>query len=80
MGNQQSGGRRGLGVLGVLQIIFIVLKVTNLITWSWWLVLLPIWISIGGWILLLVVLGIIAVVAFALDSRKGTWHQRGPRR
>ena len=48
MSSQQSGGRRGLGVLGVLQIVFVVLKITNLITWSWWLVLLPIWISIGG--------------------------------
>lgn len=31
---------------GTLAIIFIVLKVLNLITWSWFWVLSPIWISI----------------------------------
>lgn len=34
-----------LGINGVLTIIFIVLKLIGLITWSWWWVLSPIWIS-----------------------------------
>lgn len=34
----------GLGFLEVLTIVFIVLKLTNVITWSWWWVLSPIWI------------------------------------
>lgn len=38
--NSQSGG---IGFLGLLCIVFIVLKLTNVITWSWWLVLSPIW-------------------------------------
>lgn len=37
----------GMGVLGVLQIIFIVLKLLNLISWSWPIVLIPLWISLG---------------------------------
>jgi hypothetical protein len=36
----------GLGCTGVLTIIFVVLKLTNLISWSWLWVLSPIWISI----------------------------------
>lgn len=37
----------GLGIGGVLQIIFIVLKLLNLIEWSWWTVFLPTFISLG---------------------------------
>lgn len=33
------------GTLGYnLQLIFLVLKLTNLISWSWWWVLAPMWI------------------------------------
>jgi hypothetical protein len=43
--NQKSAG--GIGFFGLLQVAFIVLKVLNLIDWSWWMVFLPFWISIG---------------------------------
>lgn len=33
----------GMGLLGVLTIIFVTLKLTGLIQWSWWWVLSPIW-------------------------------------
>lgn len=35
-------------VLDILLIIFIVLKVTGNITWSWWWVLSPIWIPLAA--------------------------------
>ena len=38
---------RGMSMLGVLQVIFIVLKVLNLIAWSWLAVLIPLWIELG---------------------------------
>ena len=34
----------GTGFAGLLAIAFIVLKLTNFIDWSWWLVLAPLWI------------------------------------
>jgi hypothetical protein len=37
----------GLGVLGVLEIIFIVLKCIGAINWSWWIVLIPLWIDLS---------------------------------
>jgi hypothetical protein len=37
-----SGG--GIGFCGVLAIVFIALKLTGNITWSWWWVLSPLWI------------------------------------
>lgn len=36
-----------MSTLGVLQIIFIVLKLIGLITWSWPVVLIPLWVDIG---------------------------------
>lgn len=40
---QRSGG---VGFVGLLTLLFIGLKLTGYITWSWWWVLSPIWISI----------------------------------
>ena len=36
----------GLGISAVLQIVFLVLKLTGLIDWSWWLIMLPIYVPI----------------------------------
>lgn len=36
----------GVGVTGLLQIAFIVLKLCHVIEWSWWWVLCPSWISV----------------------------------
>lgn len=55
--NQAKGG---IGFLGVLQIAFIVLKLLNVINWSWVIVLLPLIIStIFGIIFLIVYIAII---------------------
>lgn len=42
MSNNNSGG--GIGFVGALTILFVALKLTNFIDWSWWWVLSPIWI------------------------------------
>lgn len=47
MSNRSSNNSTGIGILGVLQLIFLVLKLTGLITWSWLVVLIPFWISLG---------------------------------
>ena len=54
MDNKKNSG--GTNVLTVLQIIFIVLKLLDLINWSWCAVFIPTFISIGLWVLLLIVL------------------------
>jgi len=56
MDNKSSGG---LGLCGVLTIVFVVLKLTGVISWSWWWVLSPIWIDL---LLAGVLLLIIAVI------------------
>ena len=48
----------GIGFLGLLTIVFITLKLTNYIDWSWWRVLSPLWIPIS---ILVVILAICCV-------------------
>ena len=49
---------------GLLAVLFIGLKLTGYITWSWWWVLSPIW---GGLAIACVLLAILAVVALVLS-------------
>lgn len=52
----QSGG---IGFLGLLTIVFIVLKLTKYIDWSWWWVLSPVLIPIAFVIVILIIVGIV---------------------
>lgn len=36
--------QQGIGFLGLLTILFAACKLFGVIDWSWWLVLLPVWI------------------------------------
>ena len=57
----------GMGFISVLTLIFVVLKLTNNISWSWIWVLSPTWISI---ILIILIFGIILVAG---RIKKGKW-------
>lgn len=41
--DSKSNASSGIGVGTVLTIVFVVLKLTNVIDWSWWWVLAPTW-------------------------------------
>jgi hypothetical protein len=41
--NESSSSSSGIGVLGLLGVLFVGLKLTGHINWSWWLVTLPFW-------------------------------------
>lgn len=58
MGNKKTSS--GLGLLDVLAIVFIVLKLLGVITWSWVWVLSPIWIQ-------LVIVAIVFIVILIKD-------------
>jgi hypothetical protein len=53
---------------GLLQIVFIVLKVIGLITWSWWMVFIPLWIELS---IILIVLIIHAIIKKSERLRRG---------
>jgi hypothetical protein len=45
MGNNSSNTGGGMGLGTILFLIFLVLKLTNYIDWSWWWVTAPLWIT-----------------------------------
>lgn len=60
--DRSSSSSGGVGFLGLLTIVFIVLKLTHVIEWSWFWVLSPTIFSIGlGAIVILVALVIVKV-------------------
>lgn len=48
----------GIGFLPLLAIVFIALKLTGYIAWSWWLVLSPLLIQAGLVVIALTILGV----------------------
>ena len=57
------------GILLILLILFIILKVTGVISWSWGIVLLPLWILLGI-IGVAFFLTIIIAIIVAIRNRK----------
>ena len=62
MANNSSGG---VGVGFILFVVFLVLKLTHTITWSWWWVTCPLWISFALWLVILAIFGIIGLIVIA---------------
>lgn len=56
----------GIGFMSILFIVFLVLKLCKVITWSWWLVTLPLW---GGLVLLIIIFVIAAILSVTLERR-----------
>ena len=62
MANSNNNSSGGIGFLGLLTIVFIVLKLTEVITWSWWWVLSPLWIPAALGIAIMILLGIFLAI------------------
>ena len=60
--NKDNSTSKGIGFVGLLQIVFIVLKLCGVIDWKWVWVLAPAWIDLG--------LGVILLIAFAFVTWK----------
>ena len=61
--NNKKKSSGGIGLAGTLTIIFIILKLTEVITWSWLWVLSPLWISAALVFLFLLFVGIVLLAA-----------------
>lgn len=64
MSKQNNSQSNGIGILSLLGLLFIGLKLTGYINWSWWWVLAPFW---GGFAL---VIGLFLVV-IAISALRG---------
>ena len=63
MAKNQTAQTGGIGFTGLLAIVFIVLKLTGYISWSWWWVLSPLWIPAAIVVVIMIIALIIVVVA-----------------
>jgi hypothetical protein len=63
MANTSNNSSNSLGLGTILFLIFMVLKLTNYIDWSWWWVTAPLWIPI-------LIIGIIGLIAIVYLGRK----------
>ncbi len=55
-----SSSSSGIGFPGLLTIVFIILKLMKIITWSWWWVLAPLWAGLIFWIAFVAIAFILA--------------------
>lgn len=57
---KESNSRMGCGSLlaVLLTVVFVTLKLCNVITWSWWWVVSPVWIYAAIWLLLVIIVAI----------------------
>jgi hypothetical protein len=64
MNNKQSASSGGIGILTVVQVVFIILKLLGIApvaSWAWSVVLIPLWIDLGIAAIILIALGILVI-------------------
>lgn len=76
MSNQASSGGIGLG--GLLFVVFVYLKLSHQIDWSWFWVASPLWIPIGLIAAIALLLLVVAGVADIVENRRmrRNWKKR----
>lgn len=61
----------GIGLGGVLFVVFLVLKLTHVIDWSWWWVTAPLWLSLAVGLIITLTVGLFMAVAAAIMRMAG---------
>ncbi len=71
MTTSSNSNNGGIGFVGLLTIVFITLKLTGTIAWSWWWVLSPLWIS--PLLVLIILIGIICIGLLSSSDHESRW-------
>lgn len=77
MDEKKTSAGGGIGVTGLLQVAFIVLKLCKVINWNWWWVLAPTWIDLSIVALFffgIFVVWVIRIICQNLEQRKRRKH------
>jgi hypothetical protein len=69
----------GIGLTGVLFVVFLVLKLTGNIDWSWWWVTSPLWIPIALlgsiFIVAVFIIMLLLIFGFNIDDLKNKFER-----
>ena len=63
--SESNSKSSGISFAGLLFIVFLVLKLTNVINWSWWWVTAPLWGGLAlflGFALIALIIGVIVAM------------------
>ena len=71
-----NSGSNGIGLGTLLFLVFLVLKLTGFVDWSWWWVTAPLWISAA---LCLAVAGITGAIWLLFTTKKDRARERNRR-
>ncbi len=63
--DQRASG--GIGFLGLLAIVFITLKLTHVVTWSWLWVLAPLWAPLA----IFAAIAVVVIIALIIAQARG---------
>lgn len=66
MADKSTNSSGGIGVCGLLGVVFVTLKLCHVIHWSWWWVTCPFWAPVAIVFLVLACLFAFAGVCFAI--------------
>lgn len=58
--SKQVSNSGGIGVFGLLGVVFVTLKLLGKIDWSWWLVTMPFW---GGLLLAIIIVAVLVMIS-----------------
>jgi hypothetical protein len=71
MSEKSTASGNGIGFFTVLFLIFLTLKLTGHIDWSWWLVTAPLWGCVAVFAVIVFIVGILFVLATLMEKKKG---------
>jgi hypothetical protein len=69
MSEKSSASSGGIGFCGLLTIVFITLKLTKVIAWSWFWVLAPVWIPLGLVLVVLLAIVLYYVIRIVVNGK-----------
>jgi hypothetical protein len=78
--SSKSAASGGIGTIGLLGVLFVGLKLTHQIDWSWWWVTLPFWGAIGLVLSILVLAVTGAGVILLVDKVTALFARRSIKR
>jgi hypothetical protein len=70
MKEKSSAASSGIGFTGLLTILFVGLKLTGFIDWSWWWVLAPSWIPLALVLLIFAGMGLFILVVRLMTPKR----------